>query len=59
MSKMQPASKKITIPMNPVLTIKTMKILNYLLIKRELIKAQKNHPKILMLLKERAREVKL
>jgi hypothetical protein len=56
---MQPALKKITIPMNLVLTIKTMKILNYLLIKREQIKAQRNHPKILMLLKERAREVKL
>jgi hypothetical protein len=59
MSKMQQALKKIIIPMNPVLTIKTMKILNYLLIKREQIKAQKNHPKIQMPLKEKAREVKL
>jgi hypothetical protein len=59
MLKMQQALKKIIIPMNQVLTIKTMKILNYLLIKREQIKAQRNHPKIQMLLKERAREVKL
>ena len=58
MSKMQPAIKKITIPMSLVLIIKTMKTLNYLLIKRERIKARKNHPKTLMLTLARAHEVK-
>lgn len=58
-SKRQPVSKKITIPMNQVLTIKTMTTLNSQQIKRELIKDPKNHPKIQMLLLAKAQGVKL